>query len=139
MPSEGEQASQASSQATDFLCEDPVLEHVVANILGQGSTSDAPLRKAFRSDGIDAIPDLLSMTLADVDALSYWEPDDDGKYHEVALNRGTARRVQLFLDFLQWRAMENDPVTDILNLSRLAYDEFCTRTDLSSIRHALNA
>ena len=116
---------------------DPVFEHIIAEVLGQGTDPETPMRKAFTQAGIVELPDFLSLSEEAIEELSY--PDTANakrgtKPDNIELNLGTQRRIILFLEFLQWRRIEGDPVVDLSTLTRQEYNDFRIRTDLTAIR-----
>ena len=70
------QGNNKEREAQDFFLSDLALEYVVSVILGQGNEADTPLRKAFRNEGINEYPDLLSMSQEDVENLCYHEEEN---------------------------------------------------------------
>ena len=80
---------------------DPAFEHIISEVLGQGTDPESPMRKAFAHCKILELPDFLSLTSDIVDNLSYTTGTGSKKAtHDLDI--GTQRRILLFLDFLQW-------------------------------------
>ena len=79
------QGNQEEQEVQDFFFGDLPLEYVVSVILGQGTETDTPLRKAFRNDGIDEYPDLLSMSQEDAENLCYHK-EGNGETFRCRLN-----------------------------------------------------
>ena len=107
------QGNQEAEEPQEIFFGNLPLEFVVSVILGQGTEADTPLCKAFRNEGIDEYPDLLSMSQEDIENLCYHE-EENGEKFRFRLNWGTIWRIQILIDYIQWREMENNPVTNVL-------------------------
>ena len=107
------QENQEAEENQEIFFSNLPLEFIVSVILGQGTEADTPLCKAFHNEGIDECPNLLSMSQEDVENLYYHE-EENGKTFQCHLNQGIIWRVQIFLDYVQWREMEINPVTNVL-------------------------
>ena len=70
------QGNQEAEEPQEIFFGNLPLEFVVSVILGQGTEADTPLCKAFRNEGIDEYPDLLSMSQEDIENLCYHEEEN---------------------------------------------------------------
>ena len=107
------QGNQEEEEPQEIFFSNLPLEFIVFVILGQGTEANIPLHKAFRNEGIDKYHNLLSMSQEDVENLCCQE-EENGETFQCQLDQVIIWRVQIFLDYIQWREMENNPVTDVL-------------------------
>ena len=70
------QGNQEEEEAPEIFFSNLQLEFDVSVILGKGNEANTPLRKVFHNEGIEELPDLVSMAQDDVELLCFYEEEN---------------------------------------------------------------
>jgi hypothetical protein len=84
------------------------LQHVVRNVMGTG-VANSPLELALTEIGVEDIHGLITIDKPMIDNLEYKR---EGETELTQLTLGTRKMIEVFLDFVRWRAAETGPIED---------------------------
>ena len=114
------------------LTRDPskrTFKHILNTVMAVADNE--PLALALDRDGTHDIYALSSMSTAEVDALDYESPRDDGTTVVLPLGRSHRAMVHAFLGFILYRAQRNRPITenDWLHVTQQEFDDYRVSSD----------
>ena len=98
------------------------LQHLIGTVLVTVPTAQGQpnrLQEALTQAGVEGIENFLSMDKSMIDGLTY---EEQGQ--RVPLHLARRKVIEIFFDFVTWRASEGNPVGD--NWANLTRDEFAT-------------
>jgi len=103
--------------------------HILDNVLGypDGST----LKEALRYDGIETIEDLVTITLPDIDTLTYEDSGKKGTRSPVP--KGPRNVIRLFKYFVHYRQQSGPPISDWLAITADDFNNFRLHASVLSV------